>query len=53
MSAKVKKIVIDTVTFIFLTVLSFVFITPIATVVMNSFKKRFILHKVREMHLNF
>lgn len=40
MGIKLRKIIVDTVTFIFLTVLALVFMMPIATVIMNSFKKK-------------
>lgn len=43
MGAKTKKTVTQTITFIFLTLLSIVFILPIVTVVMNSFKKKIYL----------
>lgn len=43
MGAKTKKTVTQTITFIFLTLLSLVFILPIVTVVMNSFKKKIYL----------
>lgn len=43
MGAKTKKTVTQTITFIFLTLLSFIFILPIVTVVMNSFKKKIYL----------
>lgn len=40
MGIKLRKIIVDTVTFIFLTVLALGFMMPIATVIMNSFKKK-------------
>lgn len=43
MGAKTKKTISQTITFIFLTLLSIVFILPIVTVVMNSFKKKIYL----------
>ena len=36
MGIKLRKIIVDTVTFIFLTVLALVFMMPIATVIMLS-----------------
>ncbi|MDE7433033.1 MAG: carbohydrate ABC transporter permease [Lachnospiraceae bacterium] len=43
MGAKTKKIVSDSIMVVLLTILSLLFITPIATVVMNSFKKKIYL----------
>lgn len=43
MGAKTKKIVSDSIMVIFLTILSLLFIIPIATVIMNSFKKKIYL----------
>lgn len=43
MGAKAKKILIDSIIFICLLVLALLFLMPIATVVMNSFKKKLYL----------
>jgi raffinose/stachyose/melibiose transport system permease protein len=43
MGTKTKKIIGDTITFIFLLALALLFMLPIATVVMNSFKKKIYL----------
>ena len=45
MGVKAKKIIADSITFVFLTCLSLVFLFPIVTVFMNSFKKKIYLRK--------
>lgn len=40
MGIKIRNMVVNAVTFIFLTALALVFMLPIATVIMNSFKKK-------------
>lgn len=40
MGIKLRKIIVDTVTFVILTCLALLFMLPIATVIMNSFKKK-------------